>query len=107
MEPNTVIAARVGRQTEASSVTLSTGETVTAAAGQDGQGVDGGDGYSGGGSYGRYSGGTGGRGGEGAGGGAGTGEDVSKYILGSCCSNFTLLFTIILCVKLPIFTFIF
>ena len=62
-----MIAARVGRQTEASSVTLSSGETVSAAAGEDGQGVDGGDGYSGGGSYGRYSGGTGGRGGEGAG----------------------------------------
>ena len=89
---DTVLTAQVGDQGQASSVSISGGDTVTAQPGQDGQGDDGGDGYSGGGANG--SSGHGGDGGTDGGngengwigssghqgtGGSGTGEDISVY----------------------------
>ena len=84
---DTVLTAQVGDQGQASSVSISGGDTVTAQPGQDGQGDDGGDGYSGGGANGSSGhggdGGTDGGNGEngtsGHHGGSGTGEDISVY----------------------------
>ena len=89
--PDTVLTARVGNQSEASSLAINGGVKITAQPGQGGQvpdvGYDGGSGYCGGGGGG-YSSGYGGAGGSdgGAGedgyygtGGRGSGQDVSLY----------------------------
>ena len=79
----TSIDAKVGQSKQSSVLTFSTGETITAEAGESGAGSRGGNGYCGGGSEGGNKGGNGGTdGGDGDGGsygGSGTGEDISAY----------------------------
>ena len=88
VSPGTLLTGQVGDRGQASSLAISSGDTVTAGAGREGRECNGGAGYSGGGGCGGNDlagdGGTdGGDGEEGTfgGGGAGTGADLASYTL--------------------------